>query len=105
MAAGRGAAAVQGAAALATVDLVQREYAANAARTGEYFISKLRELKLRYDCIGDVRGKGLMLGMELVKVPAGGDLGMQHRSPQAEDGDEYADGDQSVARDALGPFA
>jgi beta-alanine--pyruvate transaminase len=55
------------AAALATVDLVEREYAANAARTGEYFINKLRELKLRYDCIGDVRGKGLMLGMELVE--------------------------------------
>jgi len=55
------------AAALATVVLVEREYAANAARTGEYFINKLRELKLRYDCIGDVRGKGLMLGMELVE--------------------------------------
>ena len=36
-------------------------------RVGEYFIGKLRELKLRYDCIGDVRGKGLMLGMELVE--------------------------------------
>jgi 4-aminobutyrate aminotransferase len=63
------------AAALATVDLVEREYAANAARVGEYFQGRLRELKLRYDCIGDVRGKGLMLGMELVenrstKVPA-----------------------------------
>jgi len=55
------------AAALATVDLVEREYAANAARVGEYFIGKLRELKLRYDCVGDVRGKGLMLGMELVE--------------------------------------
>ena len=55
------------AAALATIDLVEREYAANAARVGEYFINKLRELKLRYDCIGDVRGKGLMLGMELVE--------------------------------------
>jgi len=55
------------AAALATVNLVEREYAANSARTGEYFINKLRELKLRYDCIGDVRGKGLMLGMELVE--------------------------------------
>jgi len=55
------------AAALATVDLVEREYAGNSARTGEYFISKLRELKLRYECIGDVRGKGLMLGMELVE--------------------------------------
>ena len=49
------------------LDLVEREYAANAARVGEYFIGKLRELKLRYDCIGDVRGKGLMLGMELVE--------------------------------------
>src|SRR5678810_1247716 len=55
------------AAALATIDLVEREYAANAASVGEYFINKLRELKLRYDCIGDVRGKGLMLGMELVE--------------------------------------
>jgi 4-aminobutyrate aminotransferase len=55
------------AAALATIDLVEREYAANATRTGEYFISRLRELKLRYDRIGDVRGKGLMLGMELVE--------------------------------------
>jgi 4-aminobutyrate aminotransferase len=55
------------AAALATVDLVEREYAANSARTGEYFINRLRELKLRYDCVGDVRGKGLMLGMELVE--------------------------------------
>ncbi len=65
------------AAALATVGLVEREYAANATRVGEYFTGKLRELKLRYDCIGDVRGKGLMLGMELVedratKAPAAG---------------------------------
>src|SRR5262245_44352059 len=63
------------AAALATVNLVEREYAANATRVGEYFTAKLRELKLRYDCVGDVRGKGLMLGMELVenrstRVPA-----------------------------------
>ncbi len=63
------------AAALATLDLVSSEYCANAARVGEYFIGKLRELQGKYDCIGDVRGKGLMLGMELVedrttKVPA-----------------------------------
>lgn len=54
------------AAALATLDLVEREYAANAASVGEYFIGRLRELKKRFDCIGDVRGKGLMIGMELV---------------------------------------
>ena len=54
------------AAALATLDLVEREYAANAAAVGEYFIGRLRELQQRFPCIGDVRGKGLMIGMELV---------------------------------------
>jgi 4-aminobutyrate aminotransferase len=63
------------AAALATIDLVAGEYAANAARVGEYFIGRLRELQTKFTCIGDVRGKGLMLGIELVedratKVPA-----------------------------------
>jgi 4-aminobutyrate aminotransferase len=54
------------AAALATLDLVEREYAANAAAVGEYFLSRLRDLQSRHDAIGDVRGKGLMIGMELV---------------------------------------
>ncbi|HXY98295.1 MAG TPA: acetyl ornithine aminotransferase family protein [Steroidobacteraceae bacterium] len=54
------------AAALATLELVEREYAANAASVGEYFIARLRELQQRFACIGDVRGKGLMIGMELV---------------------------------------
>jgi len=63
------------AAALATLDLVSSEYCANAAKMGEYFIGRLRELQKKYACIGEVRGKGLMLGMELVedrttKVPA-----------------------------------
>lgn len=55
------------AAALATVDLIEQEYRANAARVGEYFIARLRELQKKFDCIGDVRGRGLMLGMELVE--------------------------------------
>jgi 4-aminobutyrate aminotransferase len=54
------------AAALATLELVEREYAANAATVGEYFIGRLRELQQRFPSIGDVRGKGLMIGMELV---------------------------------------
>jgi 4-aminobutyrate aminotransferase len=54
------------AAALATLDLVEREYAANAGAVGEYFLSRLRDLQSRHDVIGDVRGKGLMIGMELV---------------------------------------
>jgi 4-aminobutyrate aminotransferase len=55
------------AAALATLELVEREYAANAATVGEYFMARLRELQARHETIGDVRGKGLMIGMELVK--------------------------------------
>ena len=55
------------AAALATLDLVEREYAANAARVGDYFFKRLQELQRTFDCIGHVRGKGLMLGMELVE--------------------------------------
>ena len=54
------------AAALATLDLVQREYAANAAEVGGYFLTRLRELQQRFECIGDVRGQGLMIGVELV---------------------------------------
>jgi 4-aminobutyrate aminotransferase len=54
------------AAALATLELVEKEYTANAAQVGEYFLARLRELQKRFECIGDVRGKGLMIGMELV---------------------------------------
>jgi 4-aminobutyrate aminotransferase len=55
------------AAALATLDLVEREYAANAAAVGEHFMGRLRDAQKRFDVIGEVRGKGLMIGVELVK--------------------------------------
>ena len=63
------------AAALATLDLVEREYRANAAKVGDYFLKKLELLAGKYPMVGEVRGKGLMLGMELVadrttKTPA-----------------------------------
>jgi 4-aminobutyrate aminotransferase len=63
------------AAALATLDLVETQYMANAAEVGSYFTNKLRDLQSRFACIGHIRGKGLMLGVELVedrtgKVPA-----------------------------------
>ncbi len=58
------------AAAIATLDLVQREYAANAARTGTHFMRRLHELARDYPCIGEVRGKGLMIGMELIEADA-----------------------------------
>jgi len=58
------------AAALATLELVETEYAANAAAMGDYLLRGLRELQTRHPIIGDVRGKGLMIGMELVEDPA-----------------------------------
>jgi 4-aminobutyrate aminotransferase len=58
------------AAALATLDLVEHEYAANAAAVGDYFMARLKDLQKRFPSIGEVRGKGLMIGMELITDPA-----------------------------------
>jgi 4-aminobutyrate aminotransferase len=58
------------AAAIATLDLVQTEYAANAARVGEHFMGRLREMMRDYPCIGEIRGRGLMIGMELIEDDA-----------------------------------
>ena len=55
------------AAAMETLRLVESEYADNAAAMGEYFMGKLRDMATRFDVIGEVRGQGLMIGMELVK--------------------------------------
>jgi 4-aminobutyrate aminotransferase len=54
------------AAALATLDLVERTYVSNAARVGEYFRGKLLTLAGKYGIVGEIRGKGLMIGMELI---------------------------------------
>jgi 4-aminobutyrate aminotransferase len=55
------------AAAIATIDLVQGGYAANAADVGAYFMERLREWQSRTPQIGEVRGHGLMIGLELIK--------------------------------------
>lgn len=55
------------AAALATLDLVEKELAANAAAQGERMLAGLRRLQQKHPCIGDVRGAGLMIGVEFVK--------------------------------------
>jgi 4-aminobutyrate aminotransferase len=55
------------AAGLATIDLIESEYMANAADVGEYALDALEELQARHPSIGDVRGIGLMIGVEFVK--------------------------------------
>ncbi len=59
------------AAALATIELVEREYCANAAKVGGYFQQRLREFADKFAVVGEVRGKGLMIGIELVKDRSG----------------------------------
>lgn len=55
------------AAALSTIDLIQNQYMQNAAEVGEYTLDALEEIKARHPSIGDVRGLGLMIGVEFVK--------------------------------------
>ncbi len=58
------------AAAIATIDLVNQQFMGNAARAGQHFMDRLREMAREYPCIGEVRGKGLMIGMELIENDA-----------------------------------
>jgi 4-aminobutyrate aminotransferase len=55
------------AAALATIDVLQAGLVRHAADAGEHLMARLRGLMDRHPLIGDVRGKGLMVGVELVR--------------------------------------
>ena len=55
------------AAALKTIELLENELVENARVMGEYLLERLHEIEPRYPFIGDVRGLGLMTGIEIVK--------------------------------------
>src|SRR5580704_1983450 len=55
------------AASLATIELLEQELIDNAARVGARLMDKLRGLPQRVPIVGDVRGLGLMIGIELVR--------------------------------------
>ena len=62
---------VTAAAALATLDTIEQEgLVGNAEAMGSYALSRMRALKARHELIGDVRGLGLSLGIELIVDPA-----------------------------------
>ena len=67
---------VTASAALATLEVIEHEgLVENAARVGAHALERLQEMKQRHAVIGDVRGRGLLLGIELVtdraaKTPA-----------------------------------
>jgi 4-aminobutyrate aminotransferase len=58
---------VASAAALATIDIVEDELMANALEMGSYMKGALEEIQSSHESIGDVRGIGLMLGVDFVK--------------------------------------
>jgi 4-aminobutyrate aminotransferase len=55
------------AAALATIKLLKDSLIKNAATVGDHLMAGLKDLQKRHPLIGDVRGKGLMIGIELVR--------------------------------------
>jgi 4-aminobutyrate aminotransferase len=64
------------AAALATLDIIEREGMKNAATVGEKMLQRLRPWVAKHPIVGEVRGRGLMIGIEIVKdqksrTPAG----------------------------------
>jgi 4-aminobutyrate aminotransferase-like enzyme len=56
------------AAAIATLEVIEEEGLIQKARKmGNYFTTRLKELQKEYEAIGDIRGPGMMIGIELVK--------------------------------------
>jgi 4-aminobutyrate aminotransferase len=55
------------ASALATMNIIQREGLQNATTVGEAMMARLRPWVAKHPTVGDVRGRGLMIGIEIVK--------------------------------------
>jgi len=55
------------ASALATMDLIEGGLMANAKTMGDYIFAKINDWTERFKTVGDVRGKGLMIGVEIVR--------------------------------------
>jgi 4-aminobutyrate aminotransferase len=68
------------AAALATMDVLESEGIANAAKRGEAMMARLHGWVKSHPIVGDVRGRGLMIGIEIVK-----DQKTREASPQLRD--------------------
>ena len=68
------------AAALVTIELLEESLIDNAARMGDYMKQRMSDWPARFPVVGDVRGLGLMLGVELVR-----DQKTKERAPEIRD--------------------
>jgi 4-aminobutyrate aminotransferase len=56
------------AAALATLDVIEKEHLLeNSAKVGKHILSRMADWPSRLKLVGDVRGRGLMIGVDIVK--------------------------------------
>lgn len=86
------------AAAMKTIELLERELIANAAEVGDYLKRGLQKLMTKHECIGDVRGMGLMLGVEFVK-----DKTSREPAPELRDRVEMASFERGLILLGAGP--
>ena len=68
------------AAAITTIELLEQELVDNAARVGAHMMERMKTWPARFPLVGDVRGLGLMLGVELVR-----DQTTKERAPEERD--------------------
>jgi 4-aminobutyrate aminotransferase len=68
------------AASLMTIELLEQELVDNAGRVGSYMMDRMKTWPARFPLVGDVRGLGLMLGVELVRNQA-----TKERAPEERD--------------------
>ncbi len=68
------------AAALATLELLEESLVENAAAMGSHMLNRMRDWPRRFRYIGDVRGKGLMIGFELVLDKKSLERAPEHRN-------------------------
>jgi 4-aminobutyrate aminotransferase len=86
------------AAALATIELLERELVENAAKVGAHMKARFNELPKRFPMVGDVRGLGLMIGIEMVR-----DQQTKERAPELRDRLEKMCFDRGVLVLGAGP--
>jgi 4-aminobutyrate aminotransferase len=68
------------AAALVTLELLEQGLIENAARMGDHLMGRMRDWPRRFPSVGDVRGLGLMIGIELVR-----DQATREKAPELRD--------------------
>jgi len=68
------------AASLATIDLLEKQYIANAAHMGEHIFRLTADWPERHKIVGDIRGRGLMIGIEFVR-----DRKTKEKAPEVRD--------------------